>query len=345
LFTFFFQRFFMKRLCLYGILTIALSFAFYACQDLSTNSSGTGSTTATVQATPATIMHPTYDVQLASYIAPTIENPASFNPGTLENLFPCPPPPPPPPGGGNKGGGPNGGNSNTMGGGDQGGHSRTFTPPPPPGGGHGGGPNGGNSNTMGGGDEGGHSRTFTPPPPPGGGGSRTFTPPPPPGGGGSHTFTPPTGGGSHTISIGNGKHPIELPFIPRNLNLTTDQVTIIQPYAKTYFDCIQAVMAADRPQMLQVVQDENASRKTILDSLAKGLINRKQAMADMVYVDGVARTKLQAISQDPALCVCLKAYLTSVRATLTPDQQVIWDAYVATLKGFCFGTTTTSPTH
>jgi len=314
----------MKKLSLYGILTIALAFAFYACQDLSTNSSGTGSTTATVQATQASIVHPSYDVQLASYISPSIETPASFNPGTLESLFPCPPPPPP--GGGNKGGGPEGGNSNTMGGGPDGGHSHTFTPPPPPGGGG--------------------SHTFTPPTGGGEGGhSRTFTPPPPPGGGGSHTFTPPTGGGSHTITIGNGKHPIELPFIPRTLTLTSDEVTIIQTFAKTYFDCIAAVMAADRPQMLQVVQTENASRKTILDSLAKGLINRKQAMADMRFVDSTARVQLQTISQDPALCVCLKAYLDSVRATLTPDQQAIWDAYVATLKGFCFGTTTTSPTH
>jgi len=306
----------MKKLSLSGLLAILIAFAFYACQDLSTNTSGTTSTTATVQTTQATIIHPNYDVQLASYVSPTIETPASFNPNTLEAFFPCPPPPPPPPGGkGGKGG--------------QGGDgSRTFTPPPPPGGGDG-------------------SRTWTPPPPPGGGdGSRTWTPPPPPGGGnGSHTFTPPPppggGNGSHTITVGNGgKHPIELPFIPRNLVLTSDQVTLIQTMAQTYFNCIQAVMNADRPQMLAVVQAENAARKTILDSLNKGLIKRQAAMADLRYADSVAQAQLLKISQDPALCVCLKTYLDAVRTTLTPDQQIIWDAYIASLKGFCFSTVT-----
>jgi len=302
----------MKKLSLYGILAIAIAFAFYACQDLSTGTSGTGST-AMVQTTQASIVHPSYDVQLATYVSPTLESLAGFNPGGLEVLFPCPPPPPPP-GGGNKGGGNNGGGS------------QTFTPPPP----------GCGSSTWT--DPDGHSHTFTPPPPPpGGGNSNTLGG----GDGGSHTFTPPNGGGnSNTITIGNGKHPIELPFIPFNLNLTSTEITAIQTLAQTYFNCIQAVMTADRPQMLKVVQTENAAVQGTMDSLRKGLITRKVAQAEINYYDQTARTQLLAISEDPALCVCLKAYLDGVRATLTAAQQAIWDAYVASLKGFCFTTTT-----
>jgi len=312
----------MKKLSLLSLLAMTLAIAFYACQNVSTNSAGNDGTPSAIQTTQGTIVHPTYDVQLATYVPPTLETPAGFNPiGIVTNFTPCPPPPPPPHGGG----GPNPG----------GGGSNTFGPPPPPPGG------GGGSNTFGNGGD------------PNGGGSRTFTPPPPPpgGGSGSHTITiggGPNGGNSNTIGKGNGGNvpPIMLPFIPWNLKLTSDEVTVIQPLAKTYLDCIQSVMAADRPKMLAVIQTENTERKGTLDSLSKGLITRKQAMVSMNGWDQAARAQLLTISQDPALCVCLKAYLDGVRATLTAAQQAIWDAYVAQLKGYCFGTTTTTgPTH
>lgn len=279
----------MKKFSLYSLLAMTLAIGFYACQDMSTSTPASTTATQTIQ---TSIVHPTYDVQLATYVSPTIEMPAGFNPGNLNAFFPQPPPPP---------------------------------PPPPPGG-----PNSGNSNTFGDHDGDGHSHTFTPPPPP------------PHGGGNSNTFGDHDGGNSNTITIGGGnnggKRPIMLPYIPWNLALTSAELTQIQTLAQTYLSCVEAEMAVDRPLMLNVITTENTERKGTLDSLRKGLITRKQAMVSLNGWDQTARTQLQTIAQDPIFCNCLQTYISGVQAVLvaSPDQQTIWDAYIAKLKGYCF---------
>ncbi|MCX6153134.1 MAG: hypothetical protein NT007_03125 [Candidatus Kapabacteria bacterium] len=255
----------MKKLTAIAFFALTFALAFYACNDLSTGLS-TSNSGATNSTTTAMIIHPNYDIQLATYSGISLDNPASFNPSGLGDFFPP----------------------------DQGfGHDE-----------HGG---------LGGPGHSGHGMD-------------------------SLNKGDTTRRVRDSINVGPHKRPMPLPFIPRNFGLDSNEVLVISGFAKVYFDCVKAVMDADRPQMEAILKVANDSRKAIIDSLRKGLLDRKTAHTELIALDKATHDQLKTISQDPALCVCLKTYLDAVRSALTPDQQTAWDAYIATLKGFCFTT-------
>ncbi|MCX6155780.1 MAG: hypothetical protein NT007_16655 [Candidatus Kapabacteria bacterium] len=248
----------MKRTVLFLAMAVVTAYVFYACSDASLSTTGTSSTNATEQVSTVYI-HPSYDVQLATFVAPTLESEASFNPYALTDN--CPPPNPP-------NGGGMGDPSKTMGGG---------------------------------GRDGDPSKTFT---------------------------------------NGGGKRPMPLPFLPMGLNLTPDQITILQAAAKDMKDCMQKIMEQDRPRMQAIIKAANDQRKQILADLKSNKIDRKTAATQLKDLEKTTRDQLAAIDKNPAKCECIKAYLEVVRATLSPADLVRFEAFIAKVKGFCFDPST-----
>lgn len=132
------------------------------------------------------------------------------------------------------------------------------------------------------------------------------------------------------------KHPIFLGGEFRKLGLSLAQDSLIWGYMGTFMSCEKSAMQSTQAQRLALVQAANDQRKAVLDSLKGNLITKTIARSELNAINQQVRSALNTLDQS-VMCPCLLSFYASIRSALTTDQQVTWDAWVATLKGSpCF---------
>lgn len=178
------------------------------------------------------------------------------------------------------------------------------------------------------------------PPPDSGRGKGGPPPPPPPdsgkrGGSGMGPGTPVNNGGG-----------FEFRGILNQLKLTKTEIPVIQKAIWDYQQCVQEVLAKTFSARKEIMYAAQQQQKAIMDAMKTALkaagkdtalihAARKTAMDAMAALNKDTQTKLAALIDNTALCACWNTLITSIEATLTPDQLVIFQTWLAKQKKPC----------
>jgi len=150
-------------------------------------------------------------------------------------------------------------------------------------------------------------------------------PPPPP---------PPVGGG------------FEFRGILYQLKLTQVEIPVVQKAIWAYQQCVQEVLVKTFAARKEVMYSAMQQQKSIMDAFKTALkaagkdtalihAARKTAMDAMSALNKDTQTKLAALIDNTALCACWTSLINDIEATLTPDQLVLFKAWLAKQKTPC----------
>lgn len=168
---------------------------------------------------------------------------------------------------------------------------------------------------------------------------------------------PPVRGGNKN-NHGNGKgmgmgygnmdsKNIPLGKIMRDMKLSDDQLNVIKTYILLQSDCFKTTELKYRTERIDTLTVANDARKLILDSLKNGLIDRTQAMKDLILLNAETRAKLapidSAMSADLKLCLCdlitqITTFIDNGDGTVpagTDKQKEQWAKWIVRYKNYC----------
>lgn len=131
--------------------------------------------------------------------------------------------------------------------------------------------------------------------------------------------------------------------ICKNISLTDSQKVAYKALIKSYNECVRTAMQALRESEKTIIQAANIEIKAVRDSLKAGALTKKEAR---ILIDSINTNTRTALKNNPeretyktASCGCLTTLFTGIRAILTEEQIVKWDAWVAKLKHPCLTAT------
>lgn len=123
----------------------------------------------------------------------------------------------------------------------------------------------------------------------------------------------------------------------RDLQLTPEQLDSIQVYMREHYDCQRIARAEYYNAVLEFVEEANAQRRMVLDSMHQGLIDRATAVQRLSQISGELR---QAIANSGAretlrlaLQDCTETLFANIRSILSEDQLEKWDQWVEDHNG------------
>ena len=129
-------------------------------------------------------------------------------------------------------------------------------------------------------------------------------------------------------------------FLP-DLGITFEQIELIRGFVRDHIERIIPELRGLREVNLPILEEANRKRMAIMEALRAGEITREEAVQKLVHL--MIETRL-AIRNNPdnqqflmAICESKKQLFADIRSVLTEEQQPIWDAWVASLSGPCFG--------
>lgn len=149
-------------------------------------------------------------------------------------------------------------------------------------------------------------------------------------------------GGNGRLGHGpqSGRPGAHLGPILRELDLSDEQREQIRDLMAEYRACAEGPLSEFRELNQDILEQANEERQAILDALHNGDLTREEAHAKLQ--DLIERTR-EALGSNPdnaatqeALCECKLGHFEAIRAVLTPEQQAVWDEWVAGLEGPCF---------
>jgi hypothetical protein len=177
-----------------------------------------------------------------------------------------------------------------------------------------------------------------PPPDSGKGG-----PPPPPGGdkGGMKPGNPMDNGGG-----------FQFRDVLYRLKLTKAQVPATQKVIWAYQQCVQEVLVKSFAARKEIMYSAEQHRRAIMEAFKTALqaagkdtalihAARKKANEAMATLNKDTQAKLAALIDNTALCACWTKMVTDIEATLTADQLVIFQTWLAKQKTPCDAAATT----
>lgn len=126
-------------------------------------------------------------------------------------------------------------------------------------------------------------------------------------------------------------HPFARIF--RQLELTAEQKEAVRGYMTEHHDCMKEAMMALRASEREIIQEANQARRAIMQNVKDSVITRAEAREQLRELNADTREALQnnpaRAEAREAMCECLLALYANIRATLTEEQQAIWDEWVA----------------
>lgn len=127
-----------------------------------------------------------------------------------------------------------------------------------------------------------------------------------------------------------------------DLKLTKEQMTTIGALMPGYHECVRSIMQAGEADRQAAMAAARAARA---DVLAKYKIDGDKAAARTALndINKTLKAALDASIDKDALCNCLKNLYLAIRETLTPAQQIKFDAWVAKQKLPCMRGVDTPP--
>jgi hypothetical protein len=125
----------------------------------------------------------------------------------------------------------------------------------------------------------------------------------------------------------------EFARIFRAMKVTPEQLTLFKPFFVAYRACIKDATIALRESEKAILQAANTQRKEIIAKVKSGEITKEEARAQMQVLNQTTRQQLkdnpERIVACEAMKACKAALYASIRENLTPEQQILWDAWVA----------------
>lgn len=119
------------------------------------------------------------------------------------------------------------------------------------------------------------------------------------------------------------------------MKIDDTQKEAIKLLIEAHRNCEKEAVTALKAAQLPYIQLGNDARKAIMESLKAGEITKEEAKAQLTELNANIRAQMEA---DPAvqaalaqLKACWDTLLASIREVLTPDQQILWDEFVAKL--------------
>ncbi|MFN3306373.1 MAG: Spy/CpxP family protein refolding chaperone [Candidatus Kapaibacteriota bacterium] len=121
--------------------------------------------------------------------------------------------------------------------------------------------------------------------------------------------------------------------ILKELTLTEEQITQIREFMAEYRDCVKNALLPLRESERQIIQQANQERRTVMEQLKNGEIDRQTAMEQIRQINQRTREALinnsvreQALQQ---LKQCWETLIANIRSILTPEQQALFDELLA----------------
>ncbi len=119
------------------------------------------------------------------------------------------------------------------------------------------------------------------------------------------------------------------------MKLDSLQKEAIKILIDSHRSCEKDAVTALKAAQLPFIQTGNEMRNSILTSLKAGEITKEEAKAQLTELNASIRALMEA---DPAVQAalaqlknCFDTLLASIREVLTPEQQILWDEFVAKL--------------
>lgn len=142
----------------------------------------------------------------------------------------------------------------------------------------------------------------------------------------------------HDASPGiSGRH---LFHILRKLNLNDDQKNQVKDFMISHRECVKEPHKAFREAAAPYIQAANEQRREILAKLKSGEITRERVKELIKQLNIKTRELIQS---DPAvqaaqvlICNCKTTLINNIGSILNDRQLVIWNEWVAGLRGPCF---------
>ena len=148
------------------------------------------------------------------------------------------------------------------------------------------------------------------------------------------------GGKKHGDKNIDNPHKTPMPKGPFNkifadMKLDSLQREAIKVLIEAHRNCEREAVTALKAAQLPYIQLGNENRKAIMESLKAGEITKEEAKALLKELNDNIRAQMES---DPVvqatlaqLKACFDTLLASIRETLTPEQQILWDEFVAKL--------------
>ena len=134
----------------------------------------------------------------------------------------------------------------------------------------------------------------------------------------------------HRHPRGHGSH---LGRILRDLQITEDQLDAIRSLMRDYHEDVRSLLEGLREANQDILDAANAERAAIVARLRNGEIGFAEARDQL---RALSRETREAIYSNPAnepfraqLCEARANLLADIRDVLDPDQQAMWDAWIA----------------
>jgi DNA-binding transcriptional MerR regulator len=138
-----------------------------------------------------------------------------------------------------------------------------------------------------------------------------------------------------TSNVNDRMGAVKVIDIIKRMKLTDRQLAAIRTYMVGYHECVKDVMTRTEAQRQKAIERAKAAREDVIARFKAGEIDRARAAAKIAEINKALRASLETLINKDALCECLKALYSKIRATLTDEQKAMWDKWVANQKLPC----------
>jgi hypothetical protein len=129
----------------------------------------------------------------------------------------------------------------------------------------------------------------------------------------------------------------------KRMKLNDRQLAAIRGFMVDYHACVKDVMTRTEAQRQKAIERAKAAREDVIARYKAGEIERARAAAAIAEINKALRASLETLINKDALCDCLKTLYRQIRSTLTEEQAIIWDKWVANQKLPCLTSVRTTP--
>ncbi len=128
--------------------------------------------------------------------------------------------------------------------------------------------------------------------------------------------------------------------ILRSMDFTEEQHKQIREFMKEFRKCMREVMAGSRDDRKEIIQQAREERRAIIERYRNSdrtPEDREAARTALRELNKKIHEQMRGLMDQDAMCRCIKQLIKNIESILTPKQLVVWERYLSTLEGPCFG--------
>lgn len=125
--------------------------------------------------------------------------------------------------------------------------------------------------------------------------------------------------------------PLKLGMLLRMLELDSAQRLLVKGFFEEFEDCVKEYRIALREAQRAIIENANAQRRAIMESLKAGEITREQAWQALKELREQTRQEMETnediVAAREGIKDCHDALLENIKSILTPKQLAIWNKF------------------